>query len=64
MLYIYKYPKDRQKFFLRRFATCVLANVDLYGKLVWSSVRLIFDESIKVTSPTFFAAGFNLKFQI
>ena len=34
MLYIYKYPKDRQKFFLRRFATCVLANVDLYGKLV------------------------------
>ena len=34
MLYIYKYPEGRQKKILRRFATCVLANVDLYGKLV------------------------------
>ena len=44
---------------LRRFATCLLVNNNLWGKLV-SSSPIIFDDNLKTTSVLFFIADFNL----
>ena len=46
---------------LRRFATCLLVNSNLWGKLVSSSeLPIIFDDNLKTTSVSFFIADFNL----
>ena len=46
---------------LRIFATCLLLNNNLCGKLVSSSeLPIIFDENLKTTSVPFFIADFNL----
>ena len=44
---------------LRRFATCLLVNNYLWGRLV-SSSPIIFDDNLKTTSVSFFIADFNL----
>ena len=46
---------------LRRFATCLLFNNNLCGKLASSSeLPIIFDDNLKITSTPFFIADFNL----
>ena len=44
---------------LQRFATYLLVNNNLWGKLV-SSSPIIFDDNLKATSDSFFIADFNL----
>ena len=46
---------------LRIFATCLLVNNNLCGKLVSSSeLPIIFDDNLKTTSVSFLIADFNL----
>ena len=46
---------------LWRFATCVLVNNNLCGKLVSSLIsRIIFDDNLKTVSVSYFNANFNL----
>ena len=46
---------------LRILATCLLANNNLWGKLVSASeLPTIFDDSLQTTSASFFIADFNL----
>ena len=46
---------------LRRFATCLLVNNNLCGKLTSSSeLLIIFDDNLKITSVPLFIADFNL----
>ena len=44
---------------LRRFATCLLVNHNLWGKL-FSLLPIIFDDSLKTSSVSFFIDDFNL----
>ena len=44
---------------LRRFATCLLVNNNLWGKLV-SSSPIIFDYDLKTSSDSLFVADFSL----
>ena len=45
----------------QRFATCLLDNINLCGKLIESSeLPIIFDDNLKTTSVLFFIADFNL----
>ena len=46
---------------LWRFATCVLVNNNLCGKLISSLIlRIIFDDTLKTASVSYFNAKFNL----
>ena len=46
---------------LRRFATCLLGNNNLCGKLVLSlELPITFDNSLKTTSASSFIGDFNL----
>ena len=46
---------------LQRFKTCLLVSNNLWGKLVSSSeLPIIFDDSLKTTSVSFFTADLNL----